>query len=354
MKITKKNIFLNGISDFRCYRLFAKKSTIKIIVFAMLFGVAFASYSTKAQGLPCNPYTSGVFYSAPRYNYTPVLFTYMPYDVMIEYIVMDSVISHIRELLPTYDDQLGFIKSLTASGDTLNYLMKYLYRVADYNPIFYYSFLNTPQTTKKQPMSIMGEIEKQIKNEFGVAKTIVMKADYILQVHINYAQPIDYTSTDNISDPHNGSIIHLMAAHCSASNIFKGQVLPSNSDGIVVTEVDSSGIITLHNEFISNLVTPNPVTNFVFTYNKSFVPNGVVTNGDYIVFAWQVGCCYNSTTQYYEIRPTMIDASRGIYPIVDGNVIDGKNEFGWGTSVPIETFNNNLQNLINSIKNYGE
>jgi hypothetical protein len=43
-----------------------------------------------------------------------------------------------------------------------------------------------------------------------------------------------------------------------------------------------------------------------------------------------------------------------MYPIEDGNVIDEKNALGFGTSVPVNVFKQNIRNTINEIKNYGE
>jgi hypothetical protein len=76
---------------------------------------------------------------------------------------------------------------------------------------------------------------------------------------------------------------------------------------------------------------------------------------EYIVFT-AANFSYTDTTgqAYFHIWPLAGPSSRGLFPIENGNVIDEKNFFGWGTSVSLETFKTNLQAIINEIKNYGE
>jgi len=64
----------------------------------------------------------------------------MPFDVLVGYIFLDSILTHGRKSYPTAQDQNDFINSLTCEGDTLNYVLKYLYKLADYNPFLYYDY----------------------------------------------------------------------------------------------------------------------------------------------------------------------------------------------------------------------
>ncbi|MDR0926804.1 MAG: hypothetical protein LBO69_03440 [Ignavibacteria bacterium] len=303
------------------------------------------SVNSNAQGLPCYPEMCGAFYSTPAYNYTPVLYSYMPCDVLVGYIVMDSIIAHIRELYPYYSSQAELINGLTATGDTLNYALKYLYRLQDYNPILYYTFLNTPQTTKRQPMTLLGDLTKHIRKVKGLKYEEVIKADYILQVHINSTQTItDYGTAPDYDNS------YTIVVHTSVTDTIKGQILPAFTNGIIVIkEADSEGEIVCQN---SNFPA---TTDFLFSFTRGWARIPAVEK-DYIVFARLIGWCSTGGTQYYEIRPTMLngDNSDGIFPIENGYVTDYSNVFGLGKQVPLQQFKDAVNAFVNSVKNYGE
>ena len=42
-----------------------------------------------------------------------------------------------------------------------------------------------------------------------------------------------------------------------------------------------------------------------------------------------------------------------MYPVEDGMVLDEKNALGFGTSVPVEEFKQNIRNRINEIIGFG-
>ena len=107
----------------------------KLLLIIIISSLAFASnHEAKAQeplgpvidtALPCSQYQVGVFYRTPRYDYTPVLYTYMPYDVMIGYIGFDSVIANIHKTYPSSTEIRDFVSSLKANNDTFLTALKY-------------------------------------------------------------------------------------------------------------------------------------------------------------------------------------------------------------------------------------
>ena len=314
---------------------------------------------------PCEKFYPGYYFSERYYPNKPVLFTNMPMDQLIGYIIMDSIISYGHREYPSAKAQDDFIESLTCSGDTLNYAMKYLYRLADYNPFLYYNFLTSSQKGKTQPMSVLPHLLKHIGSKCGNPKQYVIKAEYILHLQTNEVEPFTYLSAP-------GDYTHLDYVYCQVIDNIKGQVLPDFSTAIEVIREDTTKIF---GNLSTSLVLP-PNTNFLFYYNTGWsVTNGTKTsqikveeNKEYIVFAFITRACINENVisvipfrteitgdyQYYDIRPTAIGASGGVFPVVNGIVIDKHNDFGWGTEVPISTFKQNLQTLIDSIKNYDE
>ena len=111
-----------------------KKLLQIVIILSLVFVSNTSNYEAKAQGplspvidtaLPCSQYQVGVFYRTPRYDYTPVLFTYMPYDVMIGYIGFDSVIANIHKTYPSSAEIRDFVSSLKANNDTFLTALKY-------------------------------------------------------------------------------------------------------------------------------------------------------------------------------------------------------------------------------------
>lgn len=77
-------------------------------------------------------------------------------------------------------------------------------------------------------------------------------------------------------------------------------------------------------------------------------------NREYIVFDSPVLYCDNYSKQYYDYRNTNLNYQGKIFPIVNENVIDEANDWDWRTSVPLATFKQNLQAVIDSIKNFGK
>jgi hypothetical protein len=265
----------------------------------------------------------------------------MPLEQFVGYTIMDSIITYGKDSFPTSQAQKNFIESLTCTGDTLNYALKYLYLLADYNPFLYYNFLTSYQTGNQQPMSILTELLNYVGKKCSFPKQGVVKSEFILHLYVNVAEDFVYESQP-------GDYMNLTYAYCNVIDTIKGQVLPDVNNTINVFMEDSAGIQV---KKATTLNVPSN-TEFLFYYNKQWL-SAVQPNKEYIVFSFITGACIG-TEQYYDIRPIFLDRMTGVFPIVNGSVIDEKNNFGWGTSVPLATFKQNLQELIDSIKEYGE
>jgi len=335
----------------------------KLLFVCAMLALSVASYNVEAQEVvppaqpsPCSALFPGYYFTGQYYPTKPVLFSNMPLEILIGYIIMDSIMAHGREAFPTAKNQEDFIKSLTRNGDTLNYALKYLYRMADYNPFLYYNFLTSYQAGKQQPMTLLPKLLDQVRKEYGIATQQVMKAEYILHLRVNEVERFAYES-DNPGDS-----TKLVYVYSQVLDRIKGQVLPDMSSVIEVFEQDSAG--TKVRRYTPATIPTN--TNFIYVYNPSWrvSSGGSSTNiggqeevgKEFIVFSFYAGACINSSTgyQYYINRPTALGMTGGLFRIIDGEVRDSKNEFGWGIRVPLATFKQNLQALIDSIKNYDE
>ena len=320
---------------------------------------------------PCSALFNGYYYTGNYYSTKPVLFSNMPLDQFVGYVIMDSIITHAKDSFPTWDVREDFIKSLTRTGDTLNYALKHLYRLADYNPFLYYNFLTSSQSGKMQPMAILPNFLDHVSEEYGQPIWGLMKADYILHLQVNEKKIVTLIGDHPWDVPRN---VHRYT-FTKVLDTIKGQSLP-RPDGAI--EVEKAYII-----LDSTLPPPsweNPTippydsvhmsrswiipenTDFVY-WNRNANKNDEVPNSECIVFSFIQGACINTKGyQYYLIRPVVLQVGKsnppitvdGIFPIIDGNVSDSRNIFGWGNYVPVETFKQNLRTLIDSIKNYGE
>jgi len=142
------------------------------------------TYPPEALQSPCDGLIPGYYFKAPSYNYKPVLFSNMTLDEFVGYVVFDSIITHAVKNYPTAHDQEEFIENLTCNGDTLNFVIKYLYNLADKNPFLYHNFLVSYQAGKQQPMSILPKFLRQIEKQCGLIKHQLIKAEFILHTHL--------------------------------------------------------------------------------------------------------------------------------------------------------------------------
>jgi len=351
------------------------KSTSKILTIAVAFvlgsliGMANPIMPGYDEPCPCSALYPGYYFTGQYFPTKPVLYSYMPYDVLVGYIIMDSIITHAKNSFPNWQSQENFIKSLTSTGDTLNYALKYLYRLADYNPFLYYNFLTSYQEGKQQPMSVLPKLLDQVKKEYGLPTMEIMKAEYILHLKVNAVENFAYESRPAYYDSVMQKTIpadstKLVYVYAKVLDTIKGQVLPDISNTIEVFVQDSAGTKVKKSRPLN--VPPN--TNFIYAYNPGWrlknekgnkersMNGGEEVGKEFIVFSFNAGACLNSTMgfQYYLNRPTALGYMGGIFRIRDGDVLDAENDYGWDKYVPVDTFKQNLRTLIDSIKNYGE
>ena len=333
---------------------------------------------------PCFSKFRGLFYPATKFGYTPVLHSNMPLDILLGYIIADSISAHSRAMLPTNEDERNFIKNLSSGGDTLNYALKYMYRLADYNPMLFYHFTQG-QVSKRSLDAIEREIIARVHNDCDKSfckKAMLLHPHYILHVRVNETQLLSYKHFDG-EDYYDVPRHYLVNAYCSVLDTIKGQVLPDISTCFVVSEkeLENGTVIMPIITPVSQIIGVNtPRTNFAFDYNPQWTRanrqwtkpmfdsegnHWVMPEREYIVLLRPRFYCGepftapsagnpSTRTYYYSLMPVAGDLSGGMFPIKDGNVIDEGNDFGWGEVIPLDVFKTNLRGAIDSIKNYGD
>ena len=335
--------------------------TRTLLTFIVLISISYVMQS-EIHYLPCDSTAKGYYYSyVGLTNHIPELESTMPLDIMVGYIVADSIIRNANNV-----QIYNFIKDLgNYDNDTLMYIIKYMYRLADYDPIRYRRYIGTCLNVSQKRCSGMS-VENDVLKRLGIQKGdkrrgLLISPDYILHVRVNETV---------LTDIPDGIICtSLIAGHSTVLDRIKGQILPP---------LGAYYGIEINNSAIFESSYPNP-TNFVFEYcpNWPGTSRGVIECEDgspwlkpdkeYIIFTRLGGHCgttmiaeenpsLNITPNivYAAMYPILGNGSGGMFPIEDGNVIDARDFFGWGKVVPLAVFKQNLRNLIDTIRNFGE
>lgn len=364
------------------------KLLLKVLMVALF--VMLGTETTKAVTygyLPNWPGYRGFYYCLDMADYPTLLLSNMPYKVLQGYIIADSALRTMPSV--TYLDDP--IEKLNILSDTAEYIYKYWYYMNEYDPLRFYAFLHRKCPECKNNANILhSDLQGRV---YIYPKTLYSMISYILHVYVNNTVHIDTTSIDTlqsytpvitgtdttyiIDTVVEGSGKSEVIAFCRVLDTLKGGAFPSLTNAIFNNGSMGDNISATASSTYS---IPNQ-TDIVFSYIEQwskgentdyrwpqdyiFDANGgpwVKPGREYIVFlgflgidavgSWDpVGSVHK---QYYCIIPYHGVGSYNMYPVENGNVIDVENALGFGTSVPIEVFKQNIRNKINEIKNYGE
>ncbi len=308
-----------------------------------------------AQQPPCMPDYLGLTYQISYPSDCPPLSMYMPLDVLIGYIAMDSVSSN-----GNYKNLINFIARQTYN-DTLRKIMRYWYKTKDYDPIKYQLYLfqgcqNEHIIKSNIETMILNEMKKVSPQRF-IDETLIA-SDIIAHIRV----------VDTVKREDTTAIIAKTSyiATCKILDTIKGKVIPECKD----LTINFPAILEKKNNNKFQNIAPGSCIQFEYCLEwergEKFSELYLIdTNGlpwikkdkEYIVFLETRIVCVddsNDSNIYYTLFPLRMNHSYSVsmYPINNGFVVDPYNEFGFGTLVPVSEFKNALRGKINEIINY--
>jgi hypothetical protein len=293
-------------------------------------------------------------------TFTPPLTSDMPYDVMIGYIIGDSVA---RGLYLAKQDSI--FRSLTPA-DTLNYGLKYLYEMIDFDPIrfFLWGSYRPMSTTYLSPPSVLRTrlIERAKKALPDSMRTAVLcTSDIIAHIKVNETQgKIDTMAayakhavlvTSTIVDPIKGQRI----PNCWIDSRTKGDKGRSVASAIANAEGSRPAAPGACLQFEYRLewtrlnhsmARTSLDSTLVDRDGKQWIQPG----GEYIVLLELVALGRDNAHSYAVLSPeAWFGTVCSMYPVIDGKVYDPYNDFGFGANLTVEQFKDALRIKTHSI-----
>lgn len=315
----------------------------------------------KAQRPPCMPNDPGVTYEFDTLSHFPPYTLGMPYDIMIGYYAIDTVARNASEEMVE-----EFINRQTYN-DTIKTIMKYYYELVDYNPTTFLlvkNYLKCPYGIATYPRDMEYYFLKKIKSVLPNPNL-----DYSL-LGSTYIAQLNVIDTMTVIDSNGVMCREKALVKCEIVDQIKGQIIPQcKTWGEQQLLINNSPVRTA-----SLSIPALPGSCFTFDYcpdwrevlhgehiptnSKSLLRDSlgkpIIKKGkQYIIFLQAQFLCFDRNTKIssYVLLPMNNNLFYSIYPIENGFVKDPNNFMGWGTSVSLNTFKNNLRTRISQIKN---
>ena len=350
-------------------KFLSKKTFMSASLIAMMLTMlgTVALDAIEYKPLPSRPYFNGFFYCLDMADYPNMLHSNMPLDVLIGYIVADSVVRS----LPHFNAYIDSVQKLNPFSDTAQYILKYWYLMNEYDPLWFYSFLKRKQQPGANATAAPLHSNMRQRMSFN-PKSVYVAPDYILHVYVNNTVSID-TADARMRHHINSKTI----AYCKVLDTLKGGKFPSLNNAIFYNgerqRPEEGGIVdNTYTDALFPAITPDIVFSYLDSWqrwdvgpplnNKRKGDNWIKPGREYIVFLEPLGTdgigSYDPIGSphkvYYGLKPYPHPGSFSMYPIEEGYVLDETNALGFGTKVPVEEFKQNIRTKIAEIKNYGE
>ena len=325
--------------------------------------MAFLLIGVEAQHPPCYPDYSGLTLEYTKPIVSLALFSDMPLDVMVGYIVLDSICKHTTsaELFEFLDHQ--------SFNDTIKMIRKIYYNMLDYNPFLLLAVTRNYDTafsifpyqvisTLKQ---ILGAKSPPTGFKYGYP---VLTAGIIAHIRVINTVPILDTSAHFAKNE--------IVVNCEVIDTIKGRVLPFCKSIGYSNQIKNNNLDNSLN-YVPDELQPNiPGSCLQFKYRLEWTRGKnslspycsknmtdslglplIKANTEYIVFLEPSLTCDNGNKYYYSLAPLGLKSEMfTLYPIINGLVIDEGNDFGFGCILTPLQFKANIRDLINKINNY--
>ncbi len=311
----------------------------------------FSIISGYSQNPTCMPEYLGLSYSEQIITNNPPLSMYMPFDILIAYIALDSVSRHVE-----YNDFEKFLNNQTSINDTLRYIMKYLYKVVDYNPLLFYQSTNKQDNQISHPLSIVLDIYDKIEKitDKPLLDRYLLESSYIF--HIRATDTIQIIDTSAVW----ARTVHFVSAN--VIDTIKGKVFPNcyiqenvieGSDKKKLMLSDNPACIKFEYALEWERKGHGDITGLSEPLYDNDGNPWIKPEQEYIIFLRIVLICNDSLNTFFTISPFGPKSSTyNIYPINDGIVYDPGNDFGFGINKTADEFKSLLRERINYIINY--
>jgi len=322
---------------------------------------------------PCNPAYPYLVYHLQRPTQKPPVSIYMPYDVLIGYIAMDTFQYHLPQ--NAEGELINFLKRQTLWNDTLRKIARVWYALADYDPMLYISRIWKFRISEPSPL-LWQEIlvENIIKASSNIKEArrnlALLHSHYILHIKV-----VDTVQTRLPAPPEIRRKSMCITTSCVVEDVIKGQVAPLCNTAFLRgwlsnnrQTLDSGrclqftycphwfrhwtgDVVNIETDSQGNVVSP------------ALLDEILLPGCEYIVFLqYNMACRSTDSTQvdYYTLDPIRLEwegsgessCGFGIYPIVDGIVQDPADDFGFGTNMSVEQFKQRLREQIAVIRNW--
>jgi hypothetical protein len=296
----------------------------------------------------------------------PPLSIYMPYDVLLGYVALDSL--H-RAPRPQGEQQvLALFQRQQTLTDTARKILRVYYAMADYNPILFQSAIMYMRGSANSPWVISSEIGKKLiptiwKDTLQKQRLYrgLFTSDYIL--HVRVIDTIEFHTTYTE-----------IVVSAEVLDVIKGQVLvPCGDEGlrqVSLPKPNAIGNLTLSNDpsrCILFSYSPNwfryvggDDIDWAFLNETEELGRILVPGTEAIVMLEFGVLCIGDSSVFYSLAPINIknrpsertSCGQGIYPVVDGIVQDPMDDFGFGTNLSVEQFKQRLRERIAAIRNW--
>ncbi len=317
-------------------------------------------------------------FKVQRITDTPTLNSGMPLDVMVSYIMFDSL-AHSQN----FDSVANYIDRIK-NTDTLKMICKYFLKVGNYNPMllkqnFFYN--DTIQRFSSDPFSLRDVIYDAIlsSNKFDYLDKLILTSDFIYKIKVADVYSI-YDSTSYVA-PTEKDIT------CTIEKKFKGNIVAScNSffmnNNTLYNKKDSKNVLIYYPTNSTQNIDSGSCFQFVYRVEhqrgkisddqiiKKYTNDSLLFNPankeminaddtpwvenskEYLVFLSLGMLSRDSYFDYFTTSPFVMKSETGnIYPILNG-MVKLTDELGYTNEVNSTTLFNLIETKFNYLLNF--
>lgn len=266
----------------------------------------------------------------------PPLNSSMPYDVMLAYIVLDSICkTSSRDMIES--------KVMAMTEDSLRMAYRYWYKVLDYDPLLlkeYIEAIEDDTTYTSRPIYVFLALKNAYNSfvSFSAQENVVLWSQYIYYVRVDDISMYLHELAKDTS-----GAMEFFCAKMQVLDKFKGECIPDTSYN---SEMPQKYVVASWDRYKPKDPSRIRDSSMYNAYGESRMRIG----GKYIVFLR----VKHTTTAYgdgYYLQGGSIESEAGYWfmPIMDEMVYDETEFFGMGKYIDLEKFKTYLAHIKNNL-----